>query len=280
MGRNTARPALALVVAELADGIAGAGVRPAVAGEARRDVAGISLLDAGQRDVGEQGGEDVALRGAGLGAREHTVGQDARLQECPDQSCHPQVGDAPAQARHDVMVVDMVEAALDVPFDDPLIGRTRPISVRLRAGGADRVPDVLQSVATRPARAEAIRDGQELRLQDRLEQLQERGLHDAIPHGRHTERPELARLAALRNHHPPHRGRPIAARAQHRPHLGEEGLDADARLDATHRHPVHPDERAPRLLATRLHARRRFCGWVTQFQMSRHASSGLVRLHV
>lgn len=138
------------------------------------------------------------------------------------------------------MVVDMVEAALDVPFDDPLIGRTRPISVRLRASGADRVPDVLQSVATRPARAEAIRDGQELRLEDRLEQLQERGLHDAIPHGWHTERPELARLAALRNHHPPHRDRAIAALAQHRPRLGQEGLDADARLDATHRHPVHP----------------------------------------
>ena len=64
-------------------------------------------------------------------------------------------------------------------------------------------------------------------------------MNDAIPHRRDTERPEHARLATLRNHHAPHRLRTIAAIEQHRPCLGEEALDANARLDAFDGHLVH-----------------------------------------
>ena len=115
-----------------------------------------------------------------------------------------------------MMMVDVVEAALDVPFDDPLIGRTGPIGFGLLAGRADRVADMLQSIATRPARTEAVRDGQEVRLEDRLQQLQDRGLNDPILNRRHAQRPERARLAALGDHHAPDRHRAIAAVAEHR----------------------------------------------------------------
>ena len=67
--------------------------------------------------------------------------------------------DTPPKACHDMVVIDVVEAALDVPFDDPLIGWTRPILLGLLAGRTDRVADMLQSIATRLPRPEAVRDG-------------------------------------------------------------------------------------------------------------------------
>jgi hypothetical protein len=48
-----------------------------------------------------------------------------------------------------MMVVDVIEAALDVAFDDPLIRWARPTLYGLLAGWADRVADMLQSVTTR-----------------------------------------------------------------------------------------------------------------------------------
>jgi len=238
-GQEHDAPRLALIVAELAQRIPGTGIRLAVAGDARRDVSGVPTLNARQHDVGEQWREHAALRSSGLGAHQSALGQNARFQEGPHQSCHPPVSNAPTQARHDMVVIDVVEASLDVPFNDPLIGRTGPIGFGLLPGRSDRVADMLQCIATGPFRAEAIRDGQELRLEDRLQQLQERGLNHAILHRRHTERPEQARLATLRNHHAPHRARAIAAIQQRRPRHGEEALDADARLDVLDSHFVH-----------------------------------------
>jgi hypothetical protein len=89
-----------------------------------------------------------------------------------------------------MVVIDVVEASFDVPFNDPLIGWTGPIGFGLLPGRSDRVADMLQSIATGPFWAEAIRDGQEHRLEDRLQQLQERSLNDAILHCRHTQRSE------------------------------------------------------------------------------------------
>jgi hypothetical protein len=150
---------LAFVVAELPDGIAGAGICRAVARLARRDIGGVPLLDGRQGDVGQERRQHAALRGSGVGAQERILAQHPRLQEASDESAHLRVRDPPAKAGQNVMMVDVVEAPLDVPFDDPLVGRTGPIGFRLHAGGADRVADMLQCVATRPARTEAIRDG-------------------------------------------------------------------------------------------------------------------------
>ena len=154
-------------MAELTEFIAGAGVRLAIASEARRDVFCVTSLDAGQHDVGEQGRENAALRGAGLGAHERTFGQNTRLQECSHESRHTPVRDTPPKACHDAVVIDVVEATLDVPFNDPLIWRTGPIGFGLLTDRADRVPDMLQSITTCPFRAKAVRDGQEPRLEDR-----------------------------------------------------------------------------------------------------------------
>ena len=64
--------------------------------------------------------------------------------------------------------------------------------------------------------------------------------------------------------------RAIAAVAELRPSLGEEAFDPDRGVSMCLTVTLStPAERAPRLLATRLHASRRLRGWVTQFHMSR-----------
>jgi hypothetical protein len=55
-----------------------------------------------------------------------------------------------------MVVIDVVEAALDVPFDDPLIRRTGPIFLDLLADRPDRVADVLQGIATGALRTEDV----------------------------------------------------------------------------------------------------------------------------
>jgi len=54
-------------------------------------------------------------------AEELIFRKDSGLQELTDQSRHPLVSDARAQSVHKVMVIDVIEAALDVAFDDPRI---------------------------------------------------------------------------------------------------------------------------------------------------------------
>ena len=120
------------------------------------DVSGVPTLDTRQHDVGEQRREHTTLRSACLGAHQSALGQNARFQEGPHQSCHPPVGNAPTQARHDMVVIDIVEASLDVPFDNPLIGRTGPIGFGILPDRSDRVADMLQCIATGPLRSMSV----------------------------------------------------------------------------------------------------------------------------
>jgi hypothetical protein len=82
-GQEHHAPRLAFIVAELAQRIAGAGIRLAVATDARRDVSAVPTLDARQHDVGEQRREHAALRSAGLGAHQSALGQNPRFEEGP-----------------------------------------------------------------------------------------------------------------------------------------------------------------------------------------------------
>ena len=123
---------------------------PSWSGAARRSVAYRSSM--ADRVMLARRGESTPPCGVPASVRsERTFGQHPRLQEGSDESAHLRVRDPPAKARHDMVVIDVVEAALDVPFDDPLIGRTGPIGFGLHADRADRVADMLQSIATRPA---------------------------------------------------------------------------------------------------------------------------------
>ena len=149
------------------------------------------------------GRQNAALRRSRLGAHERTFAENSCFQERSDKSTHLPVGDPPSQAVHQMMVVDVIEAALDVAFDDPLIGWARPTLYGLLAGWADRVADMLQSVTTRFLRPKAVRNGKKLRFVDWLKHLQDRGLHDPILDGRNSQRPELARFSGLWDHQPP-----------------------------------------------------------------------------
>jgi hypothetical protein len=144
-----------------------------------------------------------------------------------------------------MVMVDVVETALDVPFDDPLVRRIGPIRSGRRLGRADRVPDMLQSVATRPFGTKPVRDGQEARLEDRLQHLQDSGLNDPVPDRRHTQRPELARFSAFGDHHAPDRCRLIRRIAEHRPRISQEAFDPVAALDGPHGHPVRTRRACP-----------------------------------
>ncbi len=84
----------------------------------------ISFLDETQRDIGQQRGEDPALWCTAVAACELSFRQDASLQERPDQSVEFVVADAATDSVHQVMVVDVIKAALDVAFNGPLEGRS------------------------------------------------------------------------------------------------------------------------------------------------------------
>ena len=172
---------LAFVVAELADGIAGAGIGPCRpwSGAARRSVRNAPRWPTSVMLA--KSGESTPPCGVPALVRTSAPSdEDARPSGRPDQPAHLQVRTRRRRRAHDMVVVDVVEAALDVPFDDPLIGRTGPVGRGLLPDRADRVADVLQSVATRLPRTEAVRDGQEVRLEDWLQQLQQRSLNDPI----------------------------------------------------------------------------------------------------
>jgi hypothetical protein len=77
-------------------------------------------------------------------------------------------------------------------------------------------------------------------FKDRLQQMQNRGLYDAIRHSWHSERPELPRLTTLRNHHAPDGHRAVVSISQPLPKLVEESFNPDALLNAPHCHSIHP----------------------------------------
>lgn len=81
----------------------------------------VPLLDRAERDVGEQRRDHSALGRAGGRRKKETFFEHPSAQELPYQFRHLQVADAGANALHQQMVIDMIEAALDVALDDPLV---------------------------------------------------------------------------------------------------------------------------------------------------------------
>jgi hypothetical protein len=97
------------------------------------------------------------------------------------------------------MMVDVVEAALDVPLDDPGIWCSMAPTIAPALAGANGLPDVLQGTVTPPSRPEPVRDMPELRLEDWLQNILDRGLHDAISDRRNAQGSEFPRFPRLGN---------------------------------------------------------------------------------
>ncbi len=58
--------------------------------------------------------------------QELVLRQHAGFQEAPDQPRHPSIGNASAYTIHQVMVVDVIEAASDISLNDPGIRQPEP----------------------------------------------------------------------------------------------------------------------------------------------------------
>src|ERR1700680_1514751 len=81
----------------------------------------ISLFDNAQGAVAQRGRNDATLRRPGIGAPELLLCQDSGFQELHQQSIHRPVGTVPPDPLHQQMMVDVIETALDIALDDPLI---------------------------------------------------------------------------------------------------------------------------------------------------------------
>jgi len=88
--------------------------------------------------------------------------------------------------------------------------------------------------------AEAVTDRLEIRLEDRLQDQHQGGLHQPVHRGRNAEPSVFPRLAALGNQPFPHRQRGERARLQLLPRLVQEGHDVGVIGDECRDHPVHP----------------------------------------
>jgi hypothetical protein len=103
----------------------------------RPNVSLVSFLNDAEGDVGEQRGEHPTLGYSGIAAHEVAFAHDASLKECDDQPIDLRVGDPSAYSVHQTMMVDVIEASLDVSLDDPLIRQPWLPTVLLRLGAQE-----------------------------------------------------------------------------------------------------------------------------------------------
>jgi hypothetical protein len=81
----------------------------------------VPFLDDTEGDIREQGRENPALRDAAIAPDEIAFREDAGLEKCDDQAIHLRVVDPTAEAIHQAVMADVVEASLDVSLHHPLI---------------------------------------------------------------------------------------------------------------------------------------------------------------
>ncbi len=157
----------------------------------------ISFLDDAEGDIGKQWRDHPALGRAFVRRQQEAIRQNAGLQEAPDQSRHLEIADASAHAQHQLVVIDMIEAALDIALDDPLVGRPLASAISGLRPRPHSHADVLQGAVAAPPGSEPVRDMPEGRLEDRLQKVLDRALDDAVAHGRNAQGTELPWLARL-----------------------------------------------------------------------------------
>jgi hypothetical protein len=170
--------------------------------QAGGDVAAVRTLGAEQplhaveRDIGEQGRDDAALR------RAHRLRvQRAKLNHAGFEPASDRGGED-RQTREQRRVLDAIEALGDVGIEDPLAAARfgqRPVE------GLDRVHSA-------PSWPEAVAVRLEARLPSRLQRQFDERLHYPIQHGRYAQGPLLA--IALRDVNPADRLGAVTLKAQ------------------------------------------------------------------
>ena len=207
----------------------------------------VALLDRAERDVRQQRRQDPALGSSGVRPEELLFGEDAGTEESCDQSRHLAVPDAPAEPVHERMVPDMIETSLDVSLDGPLIREPMldPASVT-HGSGAQQHPQMLQRSVDSAPGAEAVRDGEEVRLENRLQDALQRCLHDAIFDGGDAQGTVSPWSACLGDSHPPDRARAETAELEFFAQSLHEALDPTALAhELGHRDAVDARRAAP-----------------------------------
>jgi hypothetical protein len=199
----------------------------------------VPFLDRAERDVRQQRRQDSTLGSAGICAGELIFRKNAGSQESSDESIHLRVSDAPAQPAHQLMVIDVIEAPLDVPLNGPLI--REPVLAFTRADGPrpQEHPKMLEGAVDSSAGAKAVRDRKEVCLEDRLQNALQRCLHDPIGDGGNAEGPILPGGTRLRDQHPSHGARSVLAEPQRLAYVKHEALSPAISHELRHRDSVH-----------------------------------------
>ena len=162
----------------------------------------VSFLDDAEGDVGKQRRDHTTLGSAFVCREQEAIRQNSGLQELRDQPHHLAICDTGANPLHQLVVIDVVEAALDISFDDPLVGQPLTPAIFCRCPRSHAHSDMLQGAVSASSGPEPVRHMPEASLEDRLQDILDRALNYAITHGRDTEGSELPRLTRLRDQLP------------------------------------------------------------------------------
>src|SRR5215472_29272 len=100
-------------------------------------------------------------------------------------------------------MIDVVEAALDVSFDDPLIGCPLTPAILCLCPRTHAHADVLQGAMAASSGSEPIRYVPKTRLEDRFQNVLDRALHHAIAHCGDPQGSELPWLTRFWDKLPP-----------------------------------------------------------------------------
>ena len=163
----------------------------------------VTFLDRAKSDVGKQRGDDPTLRRAVVCAQELILRQNSGFQKLSDQPHDPPVGHACAQPIHEMVMVDVVETALYVAFNDPVVRHSVPSAILIPLSRLQGLPDMLQGAVRASAGTKPVRDRPELRLEDWLENCFDRALDDAVLYRGNAQGPELPRFTGFRDELPP-----------------------------------------------------------------------------
>jgi len=144
-----------------------------------------------------KGSDHSTLRSAFVCRQQEAARQNTCLQELRDQPRHLAICDAGTHPLHQLVVIDVVEAALDVSFDDPLIGRPLASAICSLHTRTHAESDVLQGAVTASSGPKPLRHMPEACLEDRLQGILDRTLNHAVTHCRDTEGSERPRLTRL-----------------------------------------------------------------------------------
>ena len=178
------------------------------------------LIEHRQRDVGQERGQDPALRGAGVGVLAVAgLGHHTGLEERLHQQQHAFVFHPMTHPVHQGRVVDRVETRLDVRVQHP------PITA-----GAEHV-DLGDRVLRPPLWPEPVRDRQKVGLENRFQHQLQRRLDHPVRDGRDPQLAEFPRATGFRDLALSHRQRPERALLERGAQFVQEPRDTQALLD-------------------------------------------------